>query len=64
MGVPVNLKRAFRLFECAAKQGRVEAQYEVGVAHLEGKGLRKSDAQALNGFAPAPSKATLNVSAG
>ena len=26
MGVPVDLKRAFRLFECAAKQGLAEAQ--------------------------------------
>jgi TPR repeat protein len=52
MGVPVNLKRAFRLFECAAKQGRVEAQYEVGVAYLEGRGVRKSDAQAIEWFRP------------
>ena len=46
----VNLKRAFRLLECAAKQGIVEAQYEVGVAYLEGKGVREDNAHAIEWF--------------
>jgi hypothetical protein len=50
MGVPVSLKRAFRLFERAAKQGLAEAQYEAGVAYSEGKGVRHSDPQAIEWF--------------
>jgi uncharacterized protein len=46
----VNLKRAFRLFERAAKQGLVEAQYEVGVAYAEGRGVRDSNALAVKWF--------------
>jgi TPR repeat protein len=50
IGVPVNLKRAFRLFERAAKHGLVEAQYEVGVAYAEGRGVTDSNAHAVKWF--------------
>ena len=50
MSVPVNLKRAFCLFERAAKQGLAEAQHEVGVAYSEGRGVRHSDAHAVEWF--------------
>jgi len=50
MGVPVKLRRAFRLFDRASKQGLAEAQYEVGVAYAEGRGVRDSNAHAIEWF--------------
>lgn len=43
-------ERAFVLLEPEAQRGNLEAQYEVGLMYLEGRGVAKDEARALKWF--------------
>ena len=49
----MNCKKAFEWYEEAAKQGRADAQYNLGLMYERGQGVDQDDSMAMRWYAKA-----------